>query len=183
MYSTAELLDQYKSHIWGISEYSNGAVIMAAPSQFIRLDKAQRWFLRELGLTDTEAFLHYNFAPPSLRRCVGLLGFLHKRVLGQCHPALLTALPFAEGLLANFHTKALYPFCDLRQYNDRLFKRSLWSYVLLYNRLPQVLVDVASVKLFQSKLTALAKLRAQQNIRDWRKSFQDCDEINAMFHD
>ena len=95
----------------------------------------------------------------------------------------MSALPFAPDLIGNFHTKALQPFCDLRRYNDRLFKCSLWTRILLYNRLPQALVHYTSVKTFQAKLTALAKMRAQQNIRDWRKSFQDCVEINAMFHD
>ena len=182
IYSVAELLGQYKTHIWGISEYSNGAIIMACPSQLKRLDKAQRGFLRELGLTDTDAFMNYNFAPPSLRRCIGLLGFLHKRVIGQCHPALLSALPLAADLQANYHTKALHPFCELRQYNDRLFMRSLFAYILIYNRLPQVLVDTISVKNFQSKLTTLAKVRAQANRGDWRKCFQDCAEIHDMFY-
>ena len=40
-------------------------------------------------------FLDYNFAPPCLRRDIGLLGFVHKRVLGQCHPAIKYFLPWS----------------------------------------------------------------------------------------
>ena len=132
MYSTAALLGQYKCHIWGLKEYSNGAIIMAAPCQLKRLDKVQRWYLHELGLSDTEAFVSYNFAPPSLRRCIGLLGFLHKRVLGKCHPGLCIALPFAEGLEADYHSRALHPRSDLVNHHARLYQRSLFAYILIY---------------------------------------------------
>jgi len=91
MFSKASLITQYKTQIWGFSEYSNGALVMATESQIQRLDKMQRWFLHELEITDLDAFKIYNFAPPSLRRRIGLLGFLHKRVLQQCHSYLLIA--------------------------------------------------------------------------------------------
>ena len=48
--------------------------------------------------------------------------------------------------------------------------------------LSQVLVDTISVQNFQSKLTTLAKVRAKADLGDWRKCFQDCAEINAMFY-
>ena len=83
LYSVSSMLNQYKSHIWGITEYSNGVLILAPPSQLQRLDKLQRWYLHELGLSDKEAFVDHNFAPPSLRRAIGILGFLHKRVLQE----------------------------------------------------------------------------------------------------
>ena len=69
----------------------------------------QRGFLRELGLSDTETFINHNFAPPTLRRDIILLGFLHKRVLECCHPALLQALPFATSAAGTlrYHDKML----------------------------------------------------------------------------
>ena len=45
LYSSAGMLGQYKCHIWGLKEYSNGAIIMACPTQVNRLDKVQRGFL------------------------------------------------------------------------------------------------------------------------------------------
>ena len=77
LYTGSSMLNQYKSHIWGITEYSNGVLILAPPSQLNRLDKVQRWYLHELGMSDKEAFISHNFAPPSLRRAIGILGFLH----------------------------------------------------------------------------------------------------------
>ena len=79
-----------------------------------RLDEVQRWHLYELGLTDTEAFVNYNFASPSLRRCIGMLGFLHKRALGKCHPGLCAILPFAAAdVQADYHSRALHAYEDL----------------------------------------------------------------------
>ena len=182
LYSPVAMLGQYKCHIWGLKEYSNGAIIVATASQLKRLDKVQRGYLHELGMSDAEAFVEYNFAPPSLRRSIGLLGLLHKRMLGKCHPGLCHLLPFASGVDANYHSKALHPFADKQDYQARLYRRSLFAYILMYNRLPQALVDMPSVKSFQSKLTALAKHRAQTDLEGWRRSFQDCDEIVVMFY-
>ena len=155
---------------------------MGAGLQAERLDKAQRGHLRKINMTDTEAFVDHNFAPPSLRRCIGLLGLLHKRVLGKCHPGLCHILPFVQGLEADYHSKALHPFADNQDFPARLYRRSLFAYILIYNRLPEAVVDMPFVKSFQSKLTALAKYRAQTDQESWRRAFQDCDEIVVMFY-
>jgi hypothetical protein len=183
LYSQSAMCDQYKCHIWSLKEYSNGALLLAAPSQLKRLDKVQRWFLHELDLTDTAAFITFNFAPPSLRRAIAMLGFLHKRVLKLCHPSICEAFPFAQGLDATYHTKALDPFSDEVRYQRRMYERSVYVYILMYNRLPQAIVDLPSVSAFQSKLTHLAKEKARLNQEDWRCSFQDLTEIQAMFYD
>ena len=96
MYSVKVMLNQFKTHLWTVIEYHNGTLIMAAASEVSRLDSMQRGFLQELSLGDEEAFVTYNFAPLSLRRRIGMLGFLHKRVLQQCHPAFLALLPMVN---------------------------------------------------------------------------------------
>ena len=131
MYSSAAMLGQYKCHIWGLKEYSNGAIIMAAGLQVKRLDSVQRGYLREINMTDTEAFVNHNFAPPSLRRCIGLLGLLHKRVLGKCHPGLCHILPFAQGPESDYHSKTLHSFADKQDFQARLYRRSLFAFILI----------------------------------------------------
>ena len=42
LYSVSSMLNQYKNHIWGITEYSNGVLILAPSSQLQRLDKLQK---------------------------------------------------------------------------------------------------------------------------------------------
>jgi len=182
MYNEPPMLNQYKIHSWSLKEYSGGALIMTAPCQLRRLDKVQRWFLHELGMTDTEAFTHHNFAPPSLRRSIGLLGFLHKRIIEECHPALREALPFCPGLQAMYHDKALDPFSDQVRYQGRLYQRSLYIYILMYNLLPQTLVDSPFVFVFQARLTHLAKEQARRDQESWRNSYQTCAAILRMFH-
>ena len=182
LYPVATMLDQYKAHVWGITEYSNGVLILAPPYQLRRLDKLQRWFLRELGISDQDAFVQYNFAPPTLRRNIGLLGFLQKRVLGECHPALCHALPIGPpDIAARYHTKHLDTFSGLVVRHARIYERSLFAYIRVYNRLPQTLADSPSVESFQSRLTHLAKQRASSAHGDWRRCFQDCQELCNMF--
>ena len=154
-----------------------------SPSQLNRLDKVQRWYLHELGMSDKEAFISHNFAPPSLRRDIGIFGFLHKRVLEECHPALVHALPFAPaGLLARYHSNALDPRIGEITCQDRLYQRSLYGYILVYNRLPQPIADSPSVSSLQARLTHLAKQKASNSDELWRRSFHDCSAIQEMFY-
>ena len=67
----------------------------------------QRGFLFEVGMDDAQAFVEFNFAPPSLRRAIAMLGFVHKRVLGTCHPALAEAFPFSADHRWIYHNKTL----------------------------------------------------------------------------
>ena len=75
-------------------ESHNGGIFHAATSLLAKFDHAQNRFLHELNLNSARAFLEFNFAPPELRRNIGVLGMLHKRVLGQCHPGFETLLPW-----------------------------------------------------------------------------------------
>ena len=182
VHSVPAMLNLYKAHIWSKMEYHNGALIIAGEIKLRKLDKMQRGFLYELGLDDKVAFVEHNFAPPSLRRAIGLLGFLHKRVLGLCHPALKEVFPFGTGRTRASHTMPLETFFDEVRGHSRLYNSSIYMYVLMYNRLPQVLVDCESVATFQSKLTQLATMRAQQDDGiSWRAAFQSCSDIVNFF--
>ena len=84
-FSVKTMLNQYKAHVWSQCEYHDGALILACDTQLARFDSMQRGYLQEFSITDTEAFVEYNFAPPSIRRRIGMLGFLHKCVLCAGH--------------------------------------------------------------------------------------------------
>ena len=60
---------------------------------FGKLDNLQASFVHALDMTVEVAFLHHNFAPPTLRRDIGILGFLHKRVLNRCHTSVARLFP------------------------------------------------------------------------------------------
>ena len=111
-YAPQSLIDQYKTHIWGFLECQNGAIFHAATSYLEKFDKLQASFLHELNIEESNAFLDCNFAPPTLRRNIGILGLLHKRVLGKAHPIFQELLPFHVdrfgSLRQNEHSKQLY---------------------------------------------------------------------------
>ena len=64
--------------------------------------------------------------------------------------------------------------------HHRLFERSLWSYIHMYNRLPQSYVDMPSVSGLQAKLTHVAKERAKGGDPSWRQAHQDCGQILGL---
>ena len=67
-YSTPELVNQYKIHIWELVELHCGGYFHAAFSLLDKIDQVQRNFLNKLNVSEQEAFLNHNFAPSSLRR-------------------------------------------------------------------------------------------------------------------
>ena len=143
-YSNTELLNQFKTHIWSLLEYHTPAIYHAAYSNIDRLDQLQRSFLNELGIEASVAFLEHNFAPLSLRRDIGMLGFLQKRVLGRVHPCFNSLLPMATSQ-GNVHTKALASHANYFQ--QFLRKWSLIALIRVYNELPQDVIDIEDISL------------------------------------
>ena len=62
-YSTKDFLNQFKTHVWGLVEYQNGAIFHASAHLLKKIDRVQDKFLEELDLDARIAFLEYNFAP------------------------------------------------------------------------------------------------------------------------
>ena len=120
----------------------------------------QRGFLQELELHDEDAFMTRNFAPLGLRRRIGILGFIHKRVLTECHPSLLTLMPnmpTGVNLPRYLHGHCIESSMDQVTGRIQMYFRSLYNYIHIYNRLPQEIVAEKTVSAFQAKLTHLAK--------------------------
>ena len=142
----------------------------AAPSFLAKLNDMQKNFVPKLLMTEAMAFLDFNFAPAALRRDIGILGFLHKRVLGQCHVAIQRMFPFIAPQ-PRWHDKQLDSQIDGCSSRPVLFCRSLFGMVAVYNRLPQDIVDSTSVKQFQAKLTHLAKQKCDHGCMSWQRIF------------
>ena len=178
-YGATDLLTQFKIHIWGIMECHSGGIFHACTSSLDRLDRCQKHFVEEIGLAESVAFIDYNFAPPVLRRNIGILGMLHKRVLGQCHPDFDTLLPwFVQRFgytIQGKHDKQLYNHRLEVQLQHGLFQRSIFAVVDFYNDLPQQIVDCPSVNSFQKQLTKIARERCQVNNPSWMYTFDSRD--------
>ena len=59
-YNTRELVGLYKCHVLPVLEFSTPAVYHAATTTLDLLDRVQRRFLREVGLTEEDALLSFN---------------------------------------------------------------------------------------------------------------------------
>ena len=174
-YSTADLILQFKTHIWGLIEANMGGYFHAAASLLEKVDHAQNRFLRELGLSPADAFLGHAFAPPSLRRNIGILGLLHKRVLGKCHPSFERLLPWWSSRFSVprglGHDKQLYGHWVEISHHRAIYQRSIFCMVYVYNNLSQDVVDSTSVNVFQHALTQIVRSRCQRGDVDWTSSF------------
>ena len=176
-YSTKDLINQFKTHIWNILGIHNGAIFHANTGDLDRIDRLHSHFLEEVGMQELEAFMDYNFAPPSLRRDVGILGLLHKRVLGLAHPVFQTLLPFHRDVFGSLregvgeHNKQLYGHAleVHRQYG--LYDRSIFPMINKYNKLPQQVVDCKTVSEFQSKLMLLVREDCKNGWDAWKFKF------------
>ena len=142
-------------------EANNGGIFHSATSWLDKVDDAQRRFLREIDMTESQAFLRHNFASPTLRRNIGILGMLHKRTLGLCHPVMEELLPTWQQRFghqrADKHSKQIYGSLLEIQWQRGLYDRSIFAMCGTYNDLPQYVVDAPTVSLFQKHLTQIAR--------------------------
>ena len=174
-YSIASLIEQFKTHVWGLMESHSGGIAHAATSILDQLDNSQEHFLDELGVSVQTAFDSHNFAPPTLRRNIAILGLIHKRVLALSHPSFDELLPYFHQRfgfhLEGRHSKQLYNHCEEIVSQWRLWQRSIFGMVDKYNLLPQSAVDCPSVSTFQSLLTKMAKDRCQAGDSKWMYTY------------
>ena len=123
-------------------------------------------------------------APLKLRRDISLLGFLQKRVLGMSHPSFASLFPFAPWRTGSVyaggrparprHNKQLRNHHATIMNSEQLWRRSVFSMVFTYNRLPQDVVDLEDVSEFQTALTNHAKSLLQAGVPDWELEYDSC---------
>ena len=68
----------YKSHVLSFVEYRTPGVHFASTSVLNEIDDVQVRFVRQLGLSEEGAFMHFNLAPLCVRRDIGMLGLIHR---------------------------------------------------------------------------------------------------------
>ena len=61
-YATRDLIGQFKTHIWSLLEMHSGGIFHASDHLLDKFDDVQRRFLRELGVSEEDAYIAYNFA-------------------------------------------------------------------------------------------------------------------------
>ena len=173
-----ELVNVYKSRVLGYLEYRTPAVYHATSTTLQPLDKVQDRFLRDAGLSQLEALMHFNLAPLSARRDTAMLGLVHRAVLRK-GPKHFQKLFVLQRAARTYYTRLE----SRRQRHGRQLmaprqtthlncvRRSAFGLVAVYNLLPAKVVHKETVKDFQAALQELLKERACQGCDDWTLTF------------
>ena len=170
-----ELMRLYKSQVLSYLENATPAIYHAADSHLDLIDRVQRRFLREVGLSESDALEHFCLAPLSSRRCMAMLAVLHRITLNIAPPQLCNLFPCANVPVRSARTR-LESLRHSKQFLERrastdVFQRSLFGLVRVYNMLPQSVVDVPSVRIFQGLLQDGLRRAAQAHISKWPDLF------------
>ena len=118
-----------------------------------------------------------------MRRDIAMLGFLHKRVLGDIHGEICSLLPFFLEREARRCTrfKSDRPSRLFMETFDgthpALIRRSIFGLTRAYNKLPQHIVDSESCNEFQHHLTVYAKDRCRAGAPEWRMIYPPRREL------
>ena len=144
---------------------------MLLSSHLPKFDDVQRHFLQDVELSEETAFVDLSFAPPTLRRNIGMLGLLHKRVLGKSHPDFQDLVLFFNAhfgfAVAGLHNKQLYSHALEVTAHVGLFRCSVFAMVDVCNHLLQEVIDCASVSAFQTQLTQIAREHSMNSMPNW----------------
>ena len=89
------------------------------------------------------------------------MGFVHKRVLEKCHPALCELLKFNQD--QGMNTRKLVSHFDAVRGFAGMYNNSLYMYILMYNGLPEEIVSLL--------LSRLAQLGLPDTFLDFLNSF------------
>ena len=153
----------------------------ACDSTLASIDCIQERFLESVGLSQEDALLNFLLAPLSMRRSIGILGFLHRVTLGRVSDQISElfrratrsivqeAIPARVRGVAQRHNKQLADRVTARAAEQ--FKRSIFGMVQCYNALPQQFVDPKSVKVLQRHLQAAVASLASEGFDRWQSIF------------
>ena len=173
-YTTPELVKLYKSQVLSYIESRTPALHHAAPSVLDSIDRVQRRFIREVGLTEIEALEKYRLAPLPARRDMAMIGLIH-RVCHSRAPAPLADLfvprerstdssrAVTRGSALR-HNLQLIDFINMGGHTEVL-RRSCFGLVTVWNMLP---VNVA-----QAKTTKTCQKNLQKSLLNRAKAFPD----------
>ena len=132
--------------------------------------------LQAVGISQTDALLHFRLAPLNSRRDMGMLGVIHRAVLGEGpdhfrkHFQAKVSCTRPEGRESTRrHGKQLETF---RKGNFLdLVKNSILGLVDIYNILPTFIVEATTVKVFQTRLQRLMMEMAGNSSPSWATLF------------
>lgn len=176
-YTVPHLVCLYKTQVLSLLELPTPSIFHAAQVHLDKIDAVQRRFLRAVGPTESSAFLEFGLAPLRLRRCIAMLGAIHRCVHGKAHPDLRglfqpeqrpTGSPKTRRA-TRLHSKQLKDHCDSSQ--SASLQRSVWGLVRVWNELPVQAVELTNVGKFQRFLQHIALVDCKSGGDSWRDLF------------
>ena len=172
-FNTRQFVTRFKMQVLSYVESGSVAFFHAPVSTMLPLDRIYNRFIRWIDVSPADAIVFYRLAPLYLRRRIAALGVLHKRVLGLLAGPIAQFFPFATALnnheprtRMEFRRHTLQLLDRVAGNETEIFKRSLFGYVAIYNRLPQDVVEERNVFSFQRRLQN-ALSNCVRFSRDW----------------
>lgn len=146
-HSTSSLIRLYQAQILWLLEAATPAIVHAAPSQLDRIDRTQRRFLREIGLSEYEALSKFKLAPLETRRFIAMLGLLQKVALGLAHPELAKLflkkqISYGRLFASIFAMRHDNQIWERASRCSDYIRRCAFGFVFIYNALPQAAVNL-----------------------------------------
>ena len=179
-FKQGELVRMYKAQILSYIESSTPGIYHAAVSVLDCIDRVQKRFCREINIDEITALSKFRLAPLCTRRDISILGVFHKIRLGIASTQISTLFPLIgvieEPLIRQrlrywrpLHNKQL--FAEAQFNSSDLMMRSAFGLVHCYNRLPQHMIDLPNVQVFQRKLQNAVLQAALLGMEDWQHLF------------
>ena len=173
-YSTEKMVGLWKAHILSFIEYRTPGIFHAADSHLSRVDGLQSGFLREMGISEFDALVHFKLAPLCTRRDIAMLGLIHRCVLGHGPPHFKRFIVFVEGPSRGLRSSEQRHSLQLKSMIDgtqkEITRRSMLGMIDVYNILPCAIVDQSpSVQVFQSLLQQMVTEAATSDTDAWQR--------------
>ena len=170
-YCDADLVGLYKAHVLSFVEYRTSAIYHATQNELNAIDRIQSGFLRDIGLNDIDALVHFNLAPLNTRRDVAMLGVIHRTAIDKGPPQLKSFFRPAQHRVSSRRHR-FYLQGQLEGNNLEIAERSCLGLINIYNALPaHIADDGCCVSVFQSRLQKIVVERAKERVHGWDKSF------------
>ncbi len=181
-HNTTGVMNLYKSKVLSYAEYRSAAVCHASVSLLDSIDAVQRKFLRDVGVDEVSAFMHFNLAPLTLRRDIAMLGLIHRTVLGQ-GPSHFQRFFFASASDARRSRRFKRHERQLHEYRNGkhldIVARSALGLASVYNLLPSEIVEAESVKRFQHLLQDFVRDCVRRDVVGWSHVFSSRHPLHA----
>ena len=187
-FKASEIIGLYKSQILSFIEYRTAAIYHCCTTALLHLDHIQERMLEAVGVSELDAFLHFNLAPLAMRRDLAMLGLIHRTVIGR-GPKHFKQFFVREPVAHARHSLSIKEYTgdatDFVPWNPGgardYIERSALGLARIYNLIPARFVEEANtVQLFQASLQNMAKQAAESGLTNWRELFSP--RIASLHH-